>query len=1229
MVTKETNSKYQFDAGKARLSLWSKSLVLEKSRLFSIDTTKTSAYYDVKIAKLKFSLASWGDLIFKKKVVVDSLEIIGPLIRVQASGHQVSKSKGAFRPSDILTFLEKTQKYFNLRNLSVKGASFSYKQNAQQPIRINDINLVIRNFVKVNNDDRHLFGSDQISLSVGKQHLELPHHKLTVNFKSLKFNSNNQYFNVDSLTVYQQNENHTGRMKFATDRFTFNSKHLPATYQKNQLLLDTVTCVNPRLTLYKNNQKTVPNSQQTVRNKDALFKLINIKLIHVVNASLMQNGQNEKKENSIGKSANLDVYNFSVLSDKSAKITLDSINMNLKDLTFLSKDSLHKLTIARFSLSQNKVVFHDIQYSPTSLLKTHKSLVFSAPAMTLKNIDLEALLNKKIHADQAVLSGPIITLSDKNRNPEKGLKTVSALKENKKPVFYETLHQFKQMINVERLLIRQGNIHYSSFRKVPLQLDIRDLNAEILLNKAFMSDSLVDIKHAIPDLRIGKVNLKSKGLLLSLYDYKFNGGVRENWARRVDLNLHKAKFTAEHLYWEVFDWDVYSKTRAIQIDSLHVKKIIANLSTDNASKRPDRRKSLPVVRLGKLGIDEMLFNSRSGKTQLSFAVNDFYADHIKSIEHYFIWSNIHTKLTNFTLKSPNSILAIHDISFNNDKGGIRGASFVADSEKSYTRILLPSLFFKASLRSTNINQLVLNSISANGANIDVHANSGIVRQPAHLPEINKSFQIGYVNITNAILNYTREEQNDTLKFTSTLNLIAKNVHNQKKAGYLLGYDQMDLNVIDGKFAHQNTQVLVPYSWLRLRSGLVEKNNQKITLSTAVDFRWYDLLFHLSKDSAQLTSGGLSGAFKDRDFRYTINEKVDFKSILFKTRFEGDHITYSNKKIQANASDYTWNPVKNKLDIGRFGLQPALSQELFFKTSRYQEDYISIKGDSVSLAGVKPNSVATDSLFSVDKINLYNINLDFSRDKHLPSKPGHIKPMPTRLLSMVKKPFQIDEIALHRSAVIYKELAAKSNQWSEIPFTDIHGRIFNVSNRKDGDSLALVLSARLFSSQIRHFSYKESYADSLSGFTAKVNFSQMDLRAFSRMSMPMASVGIKSGQADTLYSYWSGNKYAALGRMNFNFEGLKIKFFGNNSHKWQFVPAVKTLVVNLILPGSNRRPSVIYVERNQQKFIFNYWIKAQLSGLLSTFGLKKSKKYRKQYELKSEEYKLPDHNSIMK
>lgn len=1242
MVSKETKGRYVFDAGTAKLSLWSKTLVLEKSTLFSQDTSKTNSYYNVTISRLKFSLASWNDLIFNKKVVVDSLQIIDPDIEVHAQRHAQSKSKTAFHPSDILTFLEKTQQYFNLSNLSLKNASFSYNQKDQKPIRISDVNLSIRNFVKVNNDDSHLFGSDQIVLCVGKQDLVLPDHKLAISFSSLKFNSENQLFNIDSLVLYQEDGSHKGRMKFNADRFTFNSKHLPAIYQKDQLLLDTVTCVNPVLTLFKNTKDTAVNSSHKAENKSALFKLINIKLINIVNGALMQNGRNGEMKNSLSKSANLNIYNLSVHADKQPKIAVDSVRMDLRDMTFLSKDSLHKLNIAEFSFAKNNVIFHQVRYSPTSLHKTQKSMVFSAPAMILKNVNLEALLLKTLHADQAELLNPVIMLDDKSHQPTVKIKPKSSAREGQMMVFYQTLHQFKQMINVKQLLIRDGRIHYKASPKLPLTLDAWNLNANILLNKAFVSDSLVDIKHAIPELRIGRLDLKTKGLVLSLRDYKFNGALRQNWARKLDLNLRKNKIIGEHIYWKVFDWDVYHNTKAIQIDSLYLGKLIVDQRSDKAAAPAQHKKNLPVIRLAKLNINEISFNSQSPTTQMGFVANNFYADHIKSVQHYFTWDKIRTNVSNFKLAGPNTTASIQKISLNHNKGHVENAVFVSDAEKGYKRISLPSLRFNGKLQSSNFDTLDIASISADGAIIDVHAKladkqliakqsnttSGNAKQGrAQTSGKHQNFRIGTADISNATFRFTKAGEKDTLKFSSQLSLTAKNIHSLKKDGYVLGYDDIQLHLMNGKYDHQSAGATIPRSSLQLSKGRLMKNkDHKLSLSSAIGFNWKDVAFQSQKDSTILIAKGISGAFNDPNFLLDMSKKADLNTLILKTNIEGKEIEYKSKNTQANAGNYSWDPVKNKLSIRNFNVQPGLSQDLFFKTSKWQGDYITVKGDSLSLAGIKLKGPAPDSILSVGKINLYGIALSASRDKHLPGKPGHWKPMPTQLINSIKTPFNVDEIALHHSSVVYHELEAKSNQWSEIPFTELNGSILNVSNRKYKDSLELDVSGRLFSTYIRRFSYHESYADSLAGFNAKADFSAMDLREFTKMSMPMGSVGIISGQADTLYSSWSGNKYAALGRMNFSYDALKLKFFPA-THQSHFMPAVKTFVVNLILPNSRHQTSVIYLERNQQKFIFNYWIKAQLSGLLSTFGLKSSKKYLKLYQKKSKQFKLPDLNEV--
>ncbi|AZA53975.1 hypothetical protein [Chryseobacterium sp. G0201] len=171
--------------------------------------------------------------------------------------------------------------------------------------------------------------------------------------------------------------------------------------------------------------------------------------------------------------------------------------------------------------------------------------------------------------------------------------------------------------------------------------------------------------------------------------------------------------------------------------------------------------------------------------------------------------------------------------------------------------------------------------------------------------------------------------------------------------------------------------------------------------------------------------------------------------------------------------------------------------MFFKNSRYQDNYFELKGDCALLSVEQFGKLSSDSILSFKQIGFDDLHLIISRDKSLPPKPLQHKLMPTQLISSVKLPFSIDTISLKNNTVVYKEFEVKTKAWSEIPFSALNGNIVNVSNhinRRDSN-----LEGKLFTADIKRFSYRESYVDTLAGFSADVNFSAIDLRDFSNMS----------------------------------------------------------------------------------------------------------------------------------
>jgi hypothetical protein len=186
-------------------------------------------------------------------------------------------------------------------------------------------------------------------------------------------------------------------------------------------------------------------------------------------------------------------------------------------------------------------------------------------------------------------------------------------------------------------------------------------------------------------------------------------------------------------------------------------------------------------------------------------------------------------------------------------------------------------------------------------------------------------------------------------------------------------------------------------------------------------------------------------------------------------------------------------------------------------------------------------------------------------------------------------------------------------------------ITNIKNTDNAnDSLTIVANAKLFNNYIRHFHYKEAYGDSLSYFTVNFNTSPMILPEYSQVTAPLAAVSVNNGKSDTLFASWAGNKYAAIGKMDFYYNDLKVRLLNKRDpSKKGFLLSLENMLANaVILNKKNSKHSRVYFERDREKFVFNYWVKTSLRGLLSSIGIKSNKKYYKQYMKMRGPYSLP-------
>ena len=110
----------------------------------------------------------------------------------------------------------------------------------------------------------------------------------------------------------------------------------------------------------------------------------------------------------------------------------------------------------------------------------------------------------------------------------------------------------------------------------------------------------------------------------------------------------------------------------------------------------------------------------------------------------------------------------------------------------------------------------------------------------------------------------------------------------------------------------------------------------------------------------------------------------------------------------------------------------------------------------------------------------------------------------------------------------------------------------------------------------------------------------------------------------LYAHWIGNKYAAIGRMNFHYKGLKIALLNKDDpEKKQLSLRLMNLMANSVVRNANSKEAIVYYVRDPEKFVFNYWVKTTFSGLMSSVGIKRNRKYVNQYNRAKEKFSLPD------
>jgi hypothetical protein len=1215
----ETKGAYQFDAGDIDVKLFKGQLSMKNAYLHFRDSTKHVTHHDVKIPDLQLTIRSFKDLIFHGQLAISNLSITQPSLST-TSFDQPNNKRAGMHASSVVKGLQKMAKHLNIEKFSLEEGSFSYaNEKSKSPLFSNRINVRLSGFSKENLNEKKLLGTEEMEISLKNQHWLMPDGKKEIWFKSLQFSVRNQSLDLDSfrIVIRSTDSNH---VSFNADKFRIKSKDLMASLEEDDFFIDSVFCVRPILEVSSDGGK----KKRTVKVKDTaagIFDEYRFGFVSISEGELSVKRGNQNPRASV--KTDVQLFNLRLTPDGARQVDADSINLALNNLEFFSKDSLFRMAVNNCTFNGNTLVFNGVSYDPTVKNKYFSGLIFHSPRIQLMDINLDRLIHRELEASQAEVYKPEISFY---RGRKKKSVTDTSIRQGLNTQLMDNIHS---IIDVDEFKVYDGNLDINNPYKQGENISIRNIYATILLNDLMESQNKQGIKAAIPYLTTGSVEIGLPGGNISLKRYVLDGTAAKNFAPEVKVSLRNGtNIIATDVFWYNLNWDMLMDQKHINAETFSIKSLNVELPirSKNTAANTPKHDIIPIT-IGSVKIDKIKF-AGAGSADNSIAMNggNFEVKDLKSLPDHFTWEKIKGDLSDITINKPGLQINTENAHFNQQQITLYAVEIISDNENKRQHIKLPVSIVNTSIRTTKPGDLIFQNISLNNPVVTVIQKNKISDEDPRVFKLNSPLAIADLSINNANISITDLSKKDSALVQLETGLRLRNL--KIPAGYspLIDFAELSLTGKAIKIRQHPFRSTVATAKIDISNGNIKMKRDKVAKFTGKIYAdWENATADYKKDdSTYLKVQSISGKYDDAKFVVTAGEKLPLKKIARHFSVTGNGINYTHRNGQVDAKEISWNKRgRQMLVVSKFSVMPRLSYEDWSAVTKWQKDYLTVTGEMMQVEGLDYKHEDADSMLRIQKLTVAGIQLTTTKDKRKPFMHGVEKPMPTQMIVNVNLPLVVDSIEVKNSSITITQISEKTNRKGVIPITELNALITGISNTdKPGENFQLKANARILNNYLRYIEYNETYGENAK-FEMKAQVSRMQLPGFSPITTPLANIAVAQGNADTLFAEWKGNQYAAYGNMNFHYKKLKVKLLSKED------PEKKSLLLNienwlansLVLKKNNDKTALMYSERDKEKFFATYWVKTLLSGVLSTAGLKRDKKYKKAYDRNKKQWGL--------
>jgi hypothetical protein len=1220
IVREKSGGKFRLELSQLSFDFFSNTLQARQADLSNTDSTKLPTTYHVKFSRLTLHVASFWPLLFRNNLVLDSIKLHDPRIEVKqwyadtSFSHQeisVPQEMGRMYHS-MLDVLEA----FSIRRIQINNAKVTLinkMRPANLPVAISDIYM---DLFKTPNESVKGGGiadeSQSIDLRTRQQSIELPGGRHRLAFKNFHLQLFRKRIQLDSCTITAKTtDSARSSYKIFFSSLMLTGVDFDAMYRKNLIKADSVYCENPLFEIQLDRYKTAatikerPDANKIIRE---LTGDLDLAFVGVKDAGIRINmGGATRRSLYNSNRDDFEMHGLRINSDSSMPVSVDRFDMLVRDYRLYNQDSSGIYSFDSIHFVNNRIFLSNFS-AQTSSSRTivHNTRDFKIQRFELTGLDwYELVFNETLKAREASLYNPVISF----------VKT-KADGSGKKINLFSALQTFDDFMTLDKITVVNGKLDMKLSGDVAV--DLEKVNFSLYSNQLLKSTDKEGIRNAVDHFSFGGGLLKFKDITAQLNEVEYTADEQVHAGKVQVSSVDKSLHADLH--------DVYIGNLTIDDDATDI--FVDGLRWSNAN----IRLSSPFIVPGGSGKSShlLLKNIQAGNTQLHFQQGR--STYSSFIRQFALRSYDNSTASRFEglavsgeqLSIKNQVMLLtasayqvtdREASFmtavkgNFVKGedtvrfSTRRLAFVpyvnkiANKDYYFDELSMQAPVFKAVMRNPSQDDVVVEKQQSDPmVRIDKISISG--------PEIDIAI---HRKDSSSLISVPFSEK--TMMKAAGFRSDSNGIH----------IDEFSFNTADARFQSRAGDQLG-----------IEKGKLNLKMS-AIDFamkdgkpHWNGIINNVNvTNPRQLLKGKKQNAF-------TL-QQAEFGNVSISSDYIGNADLFIQKNISAWLSNttgefkdstrtYKWFNAafrEGKLSVDSFVYHPTQERDVMVSALAYQKDYITARSGAIVLTGFKPDQYKRDSSIIAENMTIQNPVITVFRDKQPPFRSGIIKPLPVDMIRNITRAVMIDEVHLKDGMLSYTEKSGKTRQEGTITLTGMNIDMENIRNRDitTKDSLVINMNALLMDSAFINLRLRQSYEDSLRSFLMTVRMKPTSLLFLNPVLMPLSNIKIISGKVDSLHMHAIGREYLSFGKMNMFYRNLRIQLVKDGDpDKRDIGLKVKSFIANnfIIKRNNNGRTGLVYFERLRDRSFFNYIVKITFSGMATSIGVKKNRKYMKQY-----------------